>query len=271
MQECGCCFADYPLNRMVHCDSDTITHFFCLRCAKTTAEHQLGTSRFELNCMSMDGCTASFSKDQRDIYLSTSSMALLDKLEMAAAIQAAGLDDFETCTKCDWGAIYPSTDVNRVFTCEAEGCKHQSCRLCKQDAHIPKTCEEASKERGLNIRLVIEEAMSDALIRKCNKCTTPFIKDFGCNKMICTKCSNIQCYICSKSCDYQHFNDSSRGGKAGNCPLFDGDNGVEQRHEEVCLLRTTWSKADAPRMSPMRRRLLSPRFSWTIQSIPKRT
>lgn len=41
--------------------------------------------------------------------------------------------------------------------------------------------------------------------------------------MTCTRsgCNNVQCYICSKSCGYDHFNDPSRGGKAGNCPLFD--------------------------------------------------
>ena len=38
----------------------------------------------------------------------------------------------------------------------------------------------------------------------------------------------MQCYVCSKSCDYAHFDDSARGGKAGNCPLFDS---VEKRHE----------------------------------------
>lgn len=50
--------------------------------------------------------------------------------------------------------------------------------------------------------------------------------------MTCTKCANIQCYICSKSCDYSHFNDHHRGGKAGNCDLFDRNGGVEARHAE---------------------------------------
>lgn len=73
--------------------------------------------------------------------------------------------------------------------------------------------------------------MSAAMIRKCNKCGTPFVKEEGCNKMTCTRngCRNIQCYVCSKSCDYNHFNDPSRGGKVGNCPLFES---VEQRHDE---------------------------------------
>lgn len=51
--------------------------------------------------------------------------------------------------------------------------------------------------------------------------------------MSCPKCRNLQCYICSKSCDYAHFNDPKRGGKEGNCPLFD-EQGIEARHlEEV--------------------------------------
>lgn len=51
--------------------------------------------------------------------------------------------------------------------------------------------------------------------------------------MSCPKCRNLQCYICSESCDYAHFNDERRGGKEGNCPLFDKE-GIEARHfEEV--------------------------------------
>lgn len=58
--------------------------------------------------------------------------------------------------------------------------------------------------------------------------------------MTCTKCRNIQCYICSKSCEYSHFNDSKRGGKPGNCPLFD-EKGVEVRHSEE--VKTAETKA----------------------------
>lgn len=95
--------------------------------------------------------------------------------------------------------------------------------MCKLESHIPKSCDEFAKENGLSIRRQIEEAMSAALIRKCNKCATPFVKEEGCNKMTCTRngCRNVQCYVCSKSCSYDHFDDSSRGGKKGNCPLFE--------------------------------------------------
>jgi hypothetical protein len=40
-------------------------------------------------------------------------------------------------------------------------------------------------------------------------------------------------YVCSKSVTgYDHFNDKARGGKEGNCPLFDN---VEERHEQEIL------------------------------------
>jgi E3 ubiquitin-protein ligase RNF216 len=42
---------------------------------------------------------------------------------------------------------------------------------------------------------------------------------------------NVQCYVCSASCDYTHFNDTNRGGKAGNCPLFDQGT-VDLRHDQ---------------------------------------
>jgi len=141
----------------------------------------------------------------------------------------AGIENLESCPFCPYAAEYPPVEVNKEFRCEAPDCERVSCRLCKLESHIPKSCEEFAKENGLSIRRQIEEAMSAALIRKCNKCGTPFVKEEGCNKMTCTRngCHNVQCYICSKSCAYDHFDDQSRGGKKGNCPLFES---TSERH-----------------------------------------
>ena len=59
---------------------------------------------------------------------------------------------------------------------------------------------------------------------------TPFIKDAGCNKMTCTvpACRNVQCYICSKNCDYKHFARKYLP-EDGCCPLYDNS---EDRHEK---------------------------------------
>jgi TRIAD3 protein (E3 ubiquitin-protein ligase RNF216) len=65
MSECGCCFGDFPLNRMVHCDNEQVLHWFCRGCAKQNADTEIGNSKYQLHCMSMDGCKAGFSLEQR--------------------------------------------------------------------------------------------------------------------------------------------------------------------------------------------------------------
>jgi E3 ubiquitin-protein ligase RNF216 len=228
MSECGCCFGDYPMNRMVHCDADVI-HWFCRGCARQTAETEIGNSKYELHCMSMDGCEGGFSNDQRAEFLETKTMIALERNEQEAMLRMAGIENLASCPFCPYAAEYPPVEIDKEFRCQAPDCEKTSCRLCKLESHIPKSCEEFAKENGLSVRRQIEEAMSAALIRKCNKCGTPFVKEAGCNKMTCTRngCGSVQCYVCSKSCGYDHFNDSNRGGKPGNCPLFEN---VEERH-----------------------------------------
>ncbi|KAK4173608.1 putative E3 ubiquitin-protein ligase [Triangularia setosa] len=228
--ECGCCFGDFPQNRMVHCSAETI-HFFCCKCAKRMAETQVGLSKYQLDCMSMDGCQGTFNKSQKDLFLDEKLTLALDRIEQEAVLRIAGLESLETCPFCPYAAEYPPVELNKEFKCVSEECGVISCRLCRQETHIPKSCEEVARENGHSARRVIEEAMSAAMIRTCNKCKTPFIKENGCNKMTCTRngCGNMQCYVCSKSCDYTHFDDAARGGKRGNCPLFDS---VEQRHAQ---------------------------------------
>ncbi|KAH0425474.1 hypothetical protein CcaCcLH18_10933 [Colletotrichum camelliae] len=203
--ECGCCFDKRPLNRMVHCNNPDAEHYFCVDCARKSAETAIGLVKFELNS--------------------------LDRIEFEAALQAQGFENLSTCPFCPYAADCPPIDEDKEFRCVNPECEIVSCRLCRQETHVPRTCEEAAAENGISARRKIEEAMSSALIRKCNKCQTPFIKETGCNKMTCTRpgCRNVQCYVCSKSCDYSHFDDSSRGGEKGNCPLFEE---TEVRHEK---------------------------------------
>ncbi|KAH9883625.1 hypothetical protein F4778DRAFT_775109 [Xylariomycetidae sp. FL2044] len=227
--ECGCCYNDCALNRMVQCSGDVI-HWFCRDCMRSQAEAQIGLSKYELTCMSVDGCTAGFSHAQRELFLDKKLSTALCRIEQEAVLREAGIENLETCPFCPYAAEYPTIDVNKEFRCEDPDCGRVSCRLCRKDTHIPKTCAEAAADEGIDARHILEEAMSAALIRTCNKCKNPFIKQDGCNKIICTKCHTIQCDVCRKTVkDYSHFNDAGRGGKIGQCPLFDT---TEQRHQE---------------------------------------
>src|SRR5436190_4078582 len=67
--------------------------------------------------------------------------------------------------------------------------------------------------------------MTAALIKTCNNCKRPFLKEDGCNKMTCP-CGNLQCYICSANISgYDHF-----GKSLGKCALYD-DTAERQRRE----------------------------------------
>ncbi|CAK7264176.1 hypothetical protein SEPCBS119000_000865 [Sporothrix epigloea] len=230
VKECECCFGDFAMNRMVHCDA-SLMHWFCRECAKRMAESQIGLSKYALECMSTDGCKAGFTHEQRSHFLDQKTTLALERIEQEHVLRVAGIESLETCPFCPFAAEYPPVEVNREFACQNPECEAISCRLCRKETHIPKTCAEAERANGTSVRLTIEEAMSAAMIRKCNKCGTPFIKELGCNKMSCSRagCQNVQCYICHKSCDYSHFDDTNRGGKAGNCPLFES---AEQRHND---------------------------------------
>jgi hypothetical protein len=73
---------------------------------------------------------------------------------------------------------------------------------------------EYQREHKLSAKHIVEEAMTAALVQKCNKCTKPFVKLSGCNKMTCN-CGNLQCYVCGESIrDYRHFEN-------GKCPLHE--------------------------------------------------
>ncbi|RBR17890.1 uncharacterized protein FIESC28_06329 [Fusarium coffeatum] len=236
IKECECCFGDFAENRLVHCNGGDI-HFFCFQCALRNAEIQVGLSKHELECMSTEGCKAGFSRKERGKFLPPSLASALDKIEQDECLRLAGLPDLAHCPFCSYAEEYPPVAINKEFQCRKPDCMVTSCRVCNLATHLPKTCEEAAEEdardKGLVVRRQVEEAMSQALIRNCNKCNTPFIKEDGCNKMTCSKpgCRNVQCYVCSKSCGYNHFDRPERGGKAGNCPLF--DNVVERHVREV--------------------------------------
>ncbi|KAI0200002.1 hypothetical protein F4808DRAFT_174473 [Astrocystis sublimbata] len=223
--ECGICCEEYALNRMVKCDGET-AHWFCRKCLKTHAESLVGMAKYDITCMSMDGCPARFSQSQRALFVDKKLAGALDRIEQEAVLRMANIENLATCPFCPYAAEYPPVEINKEFLCENPRCLKVSCRLCHKESHIPRSCAEVEADRGLNARHTVEEAMTEALVRRCNNCKNPFVKLDGCNKIRCTKCGTMQCDVCRKTIkDYSHFNDPRRGGKPGQCPLFDESQG----------------------------------------------
>lgn len=131
-------------------------------------------SRYELRCMSMTSCLGTFTHAQRSRFLDQKLTAALDRIECEAMLRLAQLENLEKCPACDFAAEYPPVEENKVFVCMDPKCGKMTCRLCRKDSHLPKTCAEAALENGYSARREIEEAMSEALIRMCNKCKLVF-------------------------------------------------------------------------------------------------
>ncbi|KAL2854522.1 hypothetical protein BJX68DRAFT_264427 [Aspergillus pseudodeflectus] len=213
--ECGCCYTDAPANRAIPCEGNEL-HFFCYACIRKSAETQIGLMKYTLQCFDVSGCQASFARPHLKEVLGASMMSKLDSLQQADEIRMAGLDGLEDCPFCSFKAVLAPVEEDREFRCANPACKVVSCRLCKEKTHIPKTCEEARKDKGLSERHEVEEAMSKALIRNCPKCQVKIVKEDGCNKMICPQCHTSMCYVCKKDITKEAYGHFGRG-----CPQSD--------------------------------------------------
>ncbi|KAK9422820.1 hypothetical protein SUNI508_00683 [Seiridium unicorne] len=224
MTECGCCFDEFPLNRMVHCEGATV-HWFCRPCMTQQAETKIGYSKCDIACLSMEGCSAGFSASQKDTFLDRKLRIALNRIEAQAALQAAGIENLETCPFCPMAMEYPPVEENKEFRCTNPSCEIVSCRLCRKITHIPKTCAEAAAEEGHSARHTIEEAMSEAIIRKCNKSLTPDANTRQALILTLRWMAAIKFVVP----DVVLYNAMNRGGKDGQCPLFDQ---TEVRHQD---------------------------------------
>lgn len=167
--ECAICCEEVALNRTAHCPDG---HVFCRGCVRNLASSQVSVGRHGLQCMALDaGCTAVFSHEQRALCLDAKLMMALDRLEAASALAAVEIENLASCPFCPYAEECPPVEEDSEFRCS--GCAVVSCRKCKLETHLPNTCAEAAKERGISARHELEEAMTQAMMRKCNNCMGP--------------------------------------------------------------------------------------------------
>lgn len=219
------------MNRAVPCEGDVV-HFFCNGCIERQAQSQVGAMKYEMLCMDTGGCKANLSGEG---VAKAISIQLFDKLalnQQQAEITAAGIEGLEECPFCDFKAIHDqSIEANSLFGCQNPDCGKISCRKCGEESHLPRSCEEVKNDKGLSARHQVEEARSEAMMRTCPKCKVKIIKEYGCNKLVCTNCHTIICYVCKKDISgkgkdlgYDHFHR-----QGASCTLHDQP--MEDRHQ----------------------------------------
>ncbi|KAG5653918.1 hypothetical protein H0H81_009275 [Sphagnurus paluster] len=155
--ECSCCYSTFPSDKeMISCHEN---HIFCETCVASHAENLIAVHKAVIKCMSTDDCDATFSADALRKSLPPKSMALWERLNQRREIEAAGVQ-LDNCPFCDWGCVI---DDERVTILN----------------HYPQTCEEAEEEKKLQGQHAIDEAMTNALMRKCPHCGKAFVKEDG--------------------------------------------------------------------------------------------
>ncbi|GAA5944602.1 E3 ubiquitin-protein ligase RNF216 [Sporobolomyces koalae] len=230
--ECGCCFADTGFSQLIICTEGCQ---FCRDCAIMNAETQIGMRKYILPCMSTSGCPATFPDSEIVKFLRRKSRDALHKIRQEKEIDSAQLEGLEKCPFCPFACIIEN-EQERLLHCQRPDCAVISCRQCKKKDHLPKTCQEVTEDAKIDAVHRVEEAMSAALIRKCPKCSEPYIKEKdSCNKITCASCQTLSCYICGEIIPgYEHFRNAGtnapRGSKAKlHCPLWDD---TDRRHFE---------------------------------------
>ncbi|KAI0742253.1 hypothetical protein C8Q80DRAFT_1108089 [Daedaleopsis nitida] len=247
--ECGCCFSDYPFDKMVQCPE---AHLFCISCMMTYAETKLGEHDARIVCMDQSGCKLLFPESELRRFLTPKLLELYERVKQRKEIEAAGLEGLEECPFCEYKVVIEN-EQERLFRCENESCGAVTCRQCKKLDHLPKSCQaEVDDDKKLDVRHAIEEAMTHALMRNCPKCQKAFVKEMGCNKMTCPNCATLSCYICRKVITgYDHFgNPPPYTGRRDpkKCPLWDSS--VEGRHSDEVTAAAKKALEDFKRAHP---------------------
>ena len=115
-----------------------------------------------------------------------------------SAYVLANRDKAHFCTTPDCPMVYrvTSEDHPEVFRCPE--CNVHTCTACHEQGHDGMTCGmlRSCKKTGGGVDAWVLEDRKNR--RACPGCRSPVEKMGGCNKMHCTACGTIFCWVCTK-------------------------------------------------------------------------
>jgi hypothetical protein len=91
-------------------------------------------------------------------------------------------------------------------------CGTEWCRKCSiSPFHKDKTCFQYQIHKNNNVNWIYMSQMNkEGKLKLCPQCSSPTIKNNGCNKIICVICSLKWCWLCNApNIDYDHYNPKS--------------------------------------------------------------
>ncbi|XP_035470747.1 E3 ubiquitin-protein ligase RNF216 [Scophthalmus maximus] len=200
--ECGCCYGEFAFEKMTQCSDG---HLFCKEClVKYAQEAVFGSGKSELSCME-GGCTCSYPVCELEKVLPENILCKYYERQAEEAVAATCADELVRCPFCNFPALLDK--AMSLFSCPSPRCRKESCRKChvQWKQHLGKTCEQVLERDEISMRVLFEERMTAARVRKCVKCGMGLVKSEGCNRMSC-RCGSFMCYLCREPITgYNHF------------------------------------------------------------------
>ena len=212
------------------------THAMCERCFLIHTKTQIDTL---LKTMTTNqttkteptfSCPGRFCSETRNVCKHTFSLSswlqkfrpsLIDSTEYNNMLRIfCVFDNPGVCFLC---SDYSCTGIARIQdtfrTCKCETCSMRWCANCGADPHPGISCLEAKSKFNKDLsesESVALKMFENGTMRFCPRCSHGTIKEGGCNKMQCVKCSTKWCWLCGEAdIDYDHYN-SAREGSCSN-------------------------------------------------------
>jgi hypothetical protein len=124
-------------------------------------------------------------------------------------------------------------------------CNLKWCNLCKRESHKGSSCyklifkeNESEDMRIYIIDTMIRDIITKALTHTCSTCGTAYIKEEGCNLMICSHCGGMSCYLCNAKIYYKegrgkywHFAGHENSDPGATCLVWNNTSDDGKEHQ----------------------------------------
>ncbi|KAL1139662.1 hypothetical protein AAG570_006640 [Ranatra chinensis] len=209
-------------------------HIYCRNCIKEYFEVRINDgSVTSMPCPDIK-CKSEATQQQIRELVGPTKFNRYDSLLLSAALST--MSDITYCPRLDCQSPVVRESDEKLATCPA--CNYAFCVFCRMSYHGVEMCrikndlkkalinEYNSGDSEVRERLerrygkrqlvnLVNAAMSEEWIstnsKLCPCCSSPIEKSDGCNKIVCWKCHNYFCWLCSRVLDpsapYKHFYD----------------------------------------------------------------
>lgn len=167
----------------------------CLHCLNSYLEDHVKEGNADLCCMVTKNCKGHYTESfiQKALKDKKEVRDRLDVLTARQIITTKSLSGIVDCPFCNFFCIMDGEE--NELHCKNPSCQKVSCRKCRLESHPSRSCGNVESEINVEYRKFLEKRMSEAMIRYCNACHMPVIKDKGCNFVKCS-CGAGLCYVC---------------------------------------------------------------------------